>query len=124
MGWVKSPEGQVRYAALLSLILLLTLLSSMFDIVIQSVNKIYLARKIRMVKLIIEAILIFSFAYFWGLLGVFIAYIFSNIIYVLLLWHYAQDRVCFIQSQFKFDYRFHDYSIVLAFFNADLIFGN
>lgn len=98
MGWVKSPEGQVRYAALLSLILLLTLLSSMFDIVIQSVNKIYLARKIRMVKLIIEAILIFSFAYFWGLLGVFIAYILSNIIYVLLLSYYANRERPFIIS--------------------------
>lgn len=89
LGWVKSPETQLTYAALLSLILLLTLLSSMFDIVIQSVNKIYLARKIRMVKLVIEAIMIFSFAYYMGLLGVFIAYILSNIIYVLLLWYYA-----------------------------------
>lgn len=95
LGWINVSTDQFLYAGLLSLILLLTLLSVMFDIVIQSVNKIYLGRKIRMVKLIIEGGLVFCFAYYGGLKGVFWAYIISNSLYVAMLWYYSKKERSF-----------------------------
>ncbi len=95
LGWVQVTESPYLYAGFLALLVFLTLLSVLFDVVIQSVNKIYLGRKIRMVKLVLEGLLVYLMATYYGLPGVFAAYIFANIIYVVLLVIFAKRERAF-----------------------------
>jgi O-antigen/teichoic acid export membrane protein len=91
-GWVQVPETPYWYAGLLAILVFLTLLSVLFDVVIQSVNKIYLGRKIRMVKLVLEGLLVYAMATYFGLPGVFAAYLLANTVYVLLLVFFAKKE--------------------------------
>lgn len=94
-GWVQVPETPYWYAGLLAILVFLTLLSVLFDVVIQSVNKIYLGRKIRMVKLVLEGLLVYAMATYFGLPGVFAAYLLANTVYVLLLVFFAKKERSF-----------------------------
>lgn len=89
-GVLQQAHFSINHAALLSVLVVLQLLSLLFDIVIQSVNKIFLGKAIRVVKTIVETALIYIGAKAWGLQGVFSALIISNVLYVLGLYIFSK----------------------------------
>lgn len=136
-GWVQVPENPYWYAGLLAILVFLTLLTVLFDVVIQSVNKIYLGRKIRMVKLVLEGLLVFAMATYYGLPGVFAAYIIANLVYVLFLvffakreraftlqWQQVQMNSLFTHVQYSGWYFIATLAQVLVFNAQTVLLGN
>ncbi|MBX9733656.1 MAG: polysaccharide biosynthesis C-terminal domain-containing protein [Chitinophagaceae bacterium] len=91
-GYLAFIEYPARYAFLLSTILVLNLMAILFDVIIQSVNKIFLGKLIRIIKTIVEALLVYLGALFYKLNGVLVALVLVNALYIIVLALYARKE--------------------------------
>jgi O-antigen/teichoic acid export membrane protein len=86
----------IQQSFLLSLLVVLQLAALLFDVVLQSVNKIFLGKAIRVVKTIFETLAVYYGATRFGLQGVFMALVFTNVCYLGALYIYSKREVSFV----------------------------
>lgn len=92
-GFIQNAGFTVQQSLLLSLLVVLQLGALLFDIVLQSVNKIFLGKAIRVVKTIVETLTVYFGATRFGLQGVFVALVLTNLLYlVALYWFSKRER--------------------------------
>jgi O-antigen/teichoic acid export membrane protein len=92
-GLIQNTGFTVQQSLLLSLLVVLQLGALLFDIVLQSVNKIFLGKSIRVVKTILETLAVYIGATRFGLQGVFVALVLTNFLYlVALYWFSKRER--------------------------------
>ncbi len=92
-GLMQNTGFTVQQSLLLSLLVVLQLGALLFDIVLQSVNKIFLGKSIRVVKTILETLAVYIGATRFGLQGVFVALVLTNFLYlVALYWFSKRER--------------------------------
>lgn len=92
-GLIQNTGFTVQQSLLLSLLVVLQLGALLFDIVLQSVNKIFLGKSIRVVKTILETLAVYFGATRFGLQGVFVALVLTNFLYlVALYWFSKRER--------------------------------
>ncbi|MEY2640332.1 MAG: hypothetical protein RIR90_1814, partial [Bacteroidota bacterium] len=92
-GLIQNTGFTVQQSLLLSLLVVLQLGALLFDIVLQSVNKIFLGKSIRVVKTILETLVVYIGATRFGLQGVFVALVLTNFLYlVALYWFSKRER--------------------------------
>lgn len=92
-GLIQNTGFTVQQSLLLSLLVVLQLGALLFDIVLQSVNKIFLGKAIRVVKTILETLAVYIGATRFGLQGVFVALVLTNFLYlVALYWFSKRER--------------------------------
>jgi O-antigen/teichoic acid export membrane protein len=72
-----------------------TILILFFDVMLQSVNKIYLGRTIRIIKLLLEFIILFLLSSFASVYWLLLASIVLNFLYIGALFYYAKKEVSF-----------------------------
>jgi O-antigen/teichoic acid export membrane protein len=78
------------FALLLSVLVVLNLVALLFDIIIQSENKIFLGKIIRIIKTVTETILTYIACKYYALNGVLLVLVLSSFLYVVLLYFTAQ----------------------------------
>lgn len=92
-GLIQNTGFTIQQSLLLSLLVVLQLGALLFDIVLQSVNKIFLGKSIRVVKTILETLAVYIGATRFGLQGVFVALVLTNFLYlVALYWFSKRER--------------------------------
>jgi len=94
-GLIQNTGFTVQQSLLLSLLVVLQLGALLFDIVLQSVNKIFLGKSIRVVKTILETLAVYIGATRFGLQGVFVAMVLTNFLYLVALYWFSKRERCF-----------------------------
>lgn len=94
-GLIQNTGFTVQQSLLLSLLVVLQLGALLFDIVLQSVNKIFLGKSIRVVKTILETLAVYIGATRFGLQGVFVALVLTNFLYLVALYCFSKRERSF-----------------------------
>jgi O-antigen/teichoic acid export membrane protein len=111
---VKVENAFLFYAVITSFLIAQNLLAALLDVIIQSSNKIFVGKIIRVVKLVLEFIFILILSAYYSVKVLLIVSLLVNMIYLLLLYYYAQ-------KEFPFDLKLHKGS--LALFKSHIVYS-
>lgn len=98
-----------------SLIVGQNIIALFFDVMIQSANKIFLGKMIRIIKTVIEFGLLYWVCNYGSIVSIFMAIGFVNFIYLFILAHYAKKEVPFQLSFSSFNFTLLRSHIVYSF---------
>ncbi|HCT24156.1 MAG TPA: hypothetical protein DIW54_12855 [Chitinophagaceae bacterium] len=116
-GFIQNASFTVQQSLLLSILVVLQLGALLFDIVLQSVNKIFLGKAIRVVKTIVETLTVYIGATRFGLQGVFMALVFTNLFYLAVLYWFSKR-----ERNFKLHWRYFNWKDLTHHFNYSIWF--
>jgi O-antigen/teichoic acid export membrane protein len=111
---VKVENAFLFYAVITSFLIAQNLLAALLDVIIQSSNKIFVGKIIRVVKLVLEFIFILILSAYYSVKVLLIVSLLVNMIYLLLLYYYAQ-------KEFPFDLKLHKGSLTL--FKSHIVYS-
>ena len=105
-GIFKLGENHLFYAFLTACLIVQNIISTLFDVVIQSANKIFVGKIIRVIKLSLEFVLILILCNYHSIVLLLTASLLVNCLYILLLWINAK-------KVFPFSFVITDFSFVI-----------
>jgi O-antigen/teichoic acid export membrane protein len=111
---VKVENAFLFYAVITAFLIAQNLLAALLDVIIQSANKIFVGKIIRVVKLVLEFIFIIILSAYYSVKVLLIVSLLVNMVYLLLLYYYAQ-------KEFPFDLTLHKGSFKL--FKAHIVYS-
>ncbi len=101
-GYVKLANNEIFTPLFVAVIVLQNILSVLFDVIIQSVNKIFVGKIIRIIRTIIEFILLFFICRLGSVVLLLIATASVNLFYLIALFIYSKKEVKYALSITKF----------------------
>jgi len=111
---VKVENAFLFYAVITAFLIAQNLLAALLDVIIQSANKIFVGKIIRVIKLVLEFIFIIILSAYYSVKVLLIVSLLVNMVYLLLLYYYAQ-------KEFPFDLTLHKGSFKL--FKAHIVYS-
>jgi O-antigen/teichoic acid export membrane protein len=112
---VKVDTAILFYAAITAFLIAQNMLAALLDVIIQSSNKIFIGKIIRVVKLVLEFIFILILSSFYSVQVLLLVSVLVNIIYLALLYHYARKEFLFHLSFNKVSFTLFKEHIVYSF---------
>lgn len=112
---VKVDTAILFYAVITALLITQNTLAALLDVIIQSSNKIFVGKIIRVVKLVLEFIFILILSDYYSIQVLLIVSVLVNIIYLALLYHYARKEFPFHLTLSKVSLQLFKGHIVYSF---------
>ncbi len=112
---VKVETAILFYAAITALLITQNMLAALLDVIIQSSNKIFVGKIIRVVKLVLEFIFILILSAYYSVQVLLLVSVLVNIIYLALLYYYARKEFPFHLTLSKVSLQLFKAHIVYSF---------
>ena len=113
--FVKVENDFLFYAVITSFLIAQNLLAALLDVIIQSVNKIFVGKIIRVVKLVLEFTFILILSSYFSVKVLLLVSLLVNMIYLLLLYYFAQKEFPFNLTLHKGSFTLFKSHIVYSF---------
>ncbi len=112
---VKVESAILFYAAVTALLISQNMMAALLDVIIQSSNKIFIGKGVRVVKLVLEFLLILIMSAYYSVQVLLLVSVLVNFIYLLLLFYYARKEFSFQLSFSKCSFHLFKEHLVYSF---------